>query len=414
MPHDRTATLIVGAGPYGLSLAAYCKAHRLDHVLVGEPMGFWRRHMPAGMQLRSTAEWHLDPQGDHTLLAYFDTRGGPPRGAGDPIALADYLGYADWFARQQGIRARPARLQCLERETRGRCRFLARFEDGRELQAEQVVVATAFGACRHLDEAHAALLKGHPFCHAQDTVDFAPFAGRSLLIVGGRQSAFEWAALAAEAGAAEVHVCHRHPSPAFEAADWRWVDPLLARLEACPGWYRRLPEAEKQDIAGRMWAIGRGRLEPWLAPRIARPEVQLWPCTEVVGAEPGASGRVVVSLSSGQRLPVHQVVLATGYRTEVRRLGFLERGGLLPALDTVGGYPVLSERFESTLAGLYFTNRFASRDFGGFFDFTAGCRAGARLLGAALLQQAPASACRVAARAEGPALPSPSTSKGRT
>ncbi len=33
----------------------------VDLLVVGEPMGFWRTHMPEGMLLRSGPDWHLDP-----------------------------------------------------------------------------------------------------------------------------------------------------------------------------------------------------------------------------------------------------------------------------------------------------------------------------------------------------------------
>jgi hypothetical protein len=81
------------------------------------------------------------------------------------------------------------------------------------------------------------------------------------------------------------------------------------------------------------------------------------------------------------------VLLATGYRVDVRRLPFLARGNLLPRLAVADGYPVLGDHFESTVPGLFFSNRFASRDFGHFFDFTAGTRVAARLIARALVER---------------------------
>jgi hypothetical protein len=64
-----------------------------------------------------------------------------------------------------------------------------------------------------------SLLFRGPHSHTCDLVDFAGLRGKRCLIVGGRQSAFEWAALIHEAGAAAVHVCYRHDTPAFKTAD---------------------------------------------------------------------------------------------------------------------------------------------------------------------------------------------------
>lgn len=44
---------IVGAGPYGLSLAAHLRDAGLSFRIFGKPMSTWRDHMPRGMHLKS-------------------------------------------------------------------------------------------------------------------------------------------------------------------------------------------------------------------------------------------------------------------------------------------------------------------------------------------------------------------------
>ena len=51
--------------------------------------------------------------------------------------------------------------------------------------------------------------------HTCDLVDFGAFAGARVLIVGGRQSAYEWAALISEHGAEHIDVVHRHATAAL-------------------------------------------------------------------------------------------------------------------------------------------------------------------------------------------------------
>ncbi len=377
---ERTSVLIIGAGPYGLALAAYCRAGGIDYVLVGEPMAFWQARMPAAMLLRSRSDWHLDPFERDTLDRYLLDQGLDLQAA-HPLTLERYLAYCAWFTQRAQVAAEPRRVTALALERPGR--FVAAFDDGTSLVAERVVVAAGWERCSNVPPELAALLPAGTFRHAQDASDFSACGGRAMLIVGGRQSAFEWAALAAEAGA-EVHLSYRHATPAFGPADWSWTNDLLALSEESPGWYRRLPQAERDAIAQRMWAIGRGQLEPWLAERIDRPEIHLWPHTRVTSGELRADGRVAVALDDGRRLVVDDVVLATGYKTDVARLEYLRHGGLLERIAVTGGYPDLSADFESSLPGLFFTNRFATKDFGGFYDFTAGCRASARTIGARL------------------------------
>ena len=42
-------TAIIGAGPYGLSLAAHLAAAGVDFRIFGAPLTSWRAHMPKGM-----------------------------------------------------------------------------------------------------------------------------------------------------------------------------------------------------------------------------------------------------------------------------------------------------------------------------------------------------------------------------
>jgi cation diffusion facilitator CzcD-associated flavoprotein CzcO len=385
MTKDSTKNLIIGAGPYGLSLSAFCEREGIDHMLAGEPMEFWKNQMPGKMLLRSTLDWHLDPFEKNTLRTYFFDVHGEEHDRPGPIALDNYLEYCRWFVKEAGIKPVSKRVASLSRSRDGAGRFVAAFNDGSKLLAERVVVTAGFGACKHVPQDYADTFPQHLLSHTQDIPDLDRLKRKSVLIIGGRQSAFEWAALAAESGAAAVHVCYRHASPSFAQADWSWVDALLDLSERCPGWYRKLSDDRKKSIARQMWDIGRGTLEPWLAARINRPEVTLWPQSRVAAAEIQDRQAAVVSLDNGHKIHADHVVLATGYKTDVRRLGFLERGGIFDDLSVTDGYPDLNEVFESNIPGLFFTNRFATRDFGGFFDFTAGCRASARMIGAAIL-----------------------------
>ena len=70
---------IVGAGPYGLSLAAHLKAAGVDFRIFGTPMEFWLNHMPKGMHLKSEgfASSLYDSGSKFTLEAYCKERGLP-------------------------------------------------------------------------------------------------------------------------------------------------------------------------------------------------------------------------------------------------------------------------------------------------------------------------------------------------
>ena len=49
---DDCEVAIVGAGPYGLAVAAHLRAANVSFRIFGDALSFWRNNMPAGMLLR--------------------------------------------------------------------------------------------------------------------------------------------------------------------------------------------------------------------------------------------------------------------------------------------------------------------------------------------------------------------------
>jgi thioredoxin reductase len=376
---DHTTFLIIGAGPFGLAMSAQAQALGMEHAVVGEPMSFWKEHMPAGMLLRSGCDWHLDPLERDTIERFLETRGESPSDV-EPLSLDFYLEYAAWFQNVKGIQTRRAHVTCLDHNG---CRFEARLDDSTVLTADRVLLALGFSSFAHIPDEFAAVIPAQRSSHSRDCAEPKRFAGRRVLIVGGRQSAFETAALLAEAGAAHVYVCHRHATPQFAASDWTWVEPLLDRMVGEPGWYRGLPPAERESLNRRFWEEGRLKLEPWLGPRVHRDSITIRPNTRIIGAEKNG-GSLQVQLDEGHTVEVDHVVYATGYQVDLERVSFLERGNLLARIERRDGFPVLDGSLQTTVPGLFMTSLPAARDFGLFFAFTAAARASARIVGRAL------------------------------
>ncbi|HEU5455395.1 MAG TPA: dimethylaniline monooxygenase, partial [Nocardioides sp.] len=94
---DHTDLLVIGAGPYAYSAAAYARDQGIGTRIVGRPMAFWRDQMPTDMYLRSGPDWHLDARGEDTFAAFFEDRGLDPADH-DPIPIDLFLDHTDWFA----------------------------------------------------------------------------------------------------------------------------------------------------------------------------------------------------------------------------------------------------------------------------------------------------------------------------
>ena len=369
-----TDLLIIGAGPFGLALAAQAKHDQIDHLIVGKAMDFWRRNMPRGMFLRSACDWHLDPLNIDTIESYLQTQNKTAKDV-EPLSLDFYLTYADWFQKRKQIEPLPLHIERLDRIDE---HFVATTSDDQLITADQVVLAPGFKHFTHVPDELKTKLGQYRFRHTCEFVDLEEAKGKRYLIIGGRQSAFEWAALLLEAGASQVHLSHRHASPAFSIADWSWVNPMVEQIAADPNWFRRLSPDEREEINHRLWAEGRLKVEPWLESRLADERVRVWPQTELSSCV--ANGDLTVTLSNGETFAVDEVVLATGYKVKIEQLPLLASGNLLANLETKNGFPVLDDHFETSVPGLFITSMPAAQDFGPFFGFTISVRTSAKLI----------------------------------
>jgi FAD-dependent urate hydroxylase len=210
-------------------------------------------------------------------------------------------------------------------------------------------------------------------------VRFGEMAGARVLIIGGRQSAYEWAALIREHGAARIDIVHRHEIPRFERVSWKFIDPHVEQTLSVRGYWRNLPRSEQEAIASRFWEVGRLTLEHWLTPRLDWEGISRWPGTEVVEVTHGAKERELrVMLSNSARLAVDRVVFASGYQVDLANIPYT--APVLGEVELADGFPVLDEAFQTTLDGLYITGFSATRDFGPFFGFVKGSPAAATLI----------------------------------
>ncbi len=383
---DNVNLLIIGAGPFGLALAAHAQHLGLRHVVVGKPMEFWKVNMPQGMLLRSACDWHLDPENIDTLEKFVALQGRTPAEV-EPLSREFYLTYTQWFQEQKHIETLPTYIQRLDYVNEPEARFRAITEDGQTLTASHVVIAVGFKYFRNFPADVIKTLPPGRYSHTCDLVDFSGLKGKRCLILGGRQSAFEWTALLNEAGAAAVHVSHRHDSPKFTSSDWSGVNGLVAAMVANPGWFRRLSQAEKEEVNYRLWAEGRLKVEPWLESRVLKDTVKIWPKTQVVACNELSDGALSVQLDNGETLTVDHIILATGYKVQIDAIPFLAQGNLLATLATHNGFPVLDEHFQTNIPGLFITSMPANQEFGPFFAFTISVRTSAKLIGQALVGQ---------------------------
>jgi FAD-dependent urate hydroxylase len=325
---------IVGAGPYGLSMAAHLSSKRVR--VFGEPMRTWRRLMPPDMIMRSTWERsNLSDPLERGRLADWAVETGRPRV--EPLPLRMFLEYSEWFRERFVKDVDEASVVNVEAARAGG--FHLRTSSGDELDARRLVVAVGVTPFPVLPDALRDVPE-HRLSYAVERQEFSPLAGQRVLLVGAGQTALESASLAIDAGAASVEIVARgpvrfHPDrqqlvswlpAAIRRRVWKLAYPIggfgppgVNLFALHPEWFAHLPERLQRPMARRMARAGGS---PWIRDAVVG-RAKITESTEVVGADAGSDGGVIVRLSDGTTREVDQVVAACGYRFTMDGLDFL-------------------------------------------------------------------------------------------
>ncbi|MBV8850253.1 MAG: NAD(P)/FAD-dependent oxidoreductase [Methylobacteriaceae bacterium] len=377
--------IVIGAGPYGLSVAAHLKARGIATHTFGEAMSFWRRHMPKGMKLRSP--WRatdLSDPGKALSLDLYATSRGLPRL--QPLPIDDFIGYGDWFQTNAVPDLDTRRIVRVGQAGNG---FIATTADGDKMTADSVVIATGLENHQITPEAFASA-PHELVSHTCEHDDLSGFAGKRVAIIGRGQSACETAALLSEAHAEAELICRgpvRWLGAGKYAAGWRkdihsqmaaWLEapsaigrfPLSWGVEV-PSALRLLPQETRDAFST---ACLRAAAAGWLKPRFGG--VRVTSGVEIVKAT-AKGGQMELKFDDGRIDTFDQVMLATGYKFDVANLGMLAPE-LRASIACRAGAPILSHGFESSMPGLFFAGASAVSSFGPLMRFIAGTSYAAR------------------------------------
>lgn len=392
---ERAPAVVVGAGPYGLASAAWLAGAGIPRRVFGDPMEAWHANMPEGMYLKSvpSASGISAPEPGYRFEDFRAARGLSPVGDTYPIPAEEFIAYGRWFQERRVPELEREKVRAV-RPVDGR--FAVTLDSGEEFLAGSVVMATG-----QVPFAYEPPELGGPFpaelvSHTSRHRDLARFAGQRVAVLGAGQSALESAALLHEAGARPL-VIARAPAVAFggpPATDQPSDRPRAVRLvkpgsALGPGWshvaccragavYRHLP----QRLRFRLLHTVLGPSGAWWLRERVEDRVPVL-CHRTVRSVGTDDGTVLLELAGidgrPETLHADHLMLATGYRVDVDRLGLLDPG-LRGRVRTSRGAPRLSSGFESSVPGLYFTGLAAAPTFGPVLRFVAGTGFAARKL----------------------------------
>ncbi|HEY1837747.1 MAG TPA: NAD(P)/FAD-dependent oxidoreductase [Rhizomicrobium sp.] len=398
---------IIGAGPYGLSVAAHLGARGVNYRIFGKPMDTWNAHMPKGMTLKSEgfASSLSSPARDSRIENFFAKHGIPFADQGIPVQLADYLAYTAHFRARFVPNVEEGMVTGLERASD---HFMLTLDSGEFVFARNVVMAVGVTWFAYTPDV-LAQLPSASVSHTYEHRDVSQFKGREVAIVGSGSSAIDTAHALQDAGASVRLIARApklsytsNPDPSEKLIDWlRHPSTTIGRgwgsfiSAEAPLLFYRLPRHLKDRvIASHMhpaagWFMREhveGRMPVSLGCALAKAQAK--------------DGRVALTLAdaNGQEetLGFDHIVAATGYRVDMGKVPFLSTG-LRDAIAPNGGSPEVSDSFETAVSGLYATGLTAMETFGPLMRFMVGSEFAAPRLASHLVRKVSRSGLRQAA-----------------
>ncbi|MEU0375174.1 NAD(P)-binding domain-containing protein [Streptomyces sp. NPDC006283] len=376
---------VIGAGPYGLSVAAHAAAAGMSMRIFGRTMASWRDHMPEGMFLKSEpwASDLSDPGGKYTLGDHAAVSGFEAR-HGRPLPIGTFTEYGTWFAEHA---VPPVDEQTVTQVTPSAGCFRVETAEGTRIRARTVALAVGVMPFRRVP-GPLGRLPADLCSHSSGSPDPSAFGDLDVTVVGAGQAALETATLLAEHGARPQLVART------DRIRWNTVpEPLeRGRLSALraphtglgAGWsnwaWAHAPGAVGRLPAGLRERLMDGALGPagawWLRDRYEQRVPELLGHS-LRGASVRDDGRVRLELRAADgrisTLDTGHVVAATGFTPDLDRLRLLDPG-LRLAIRRVGGSraPWLSAGFESSCPGLFFAGLLTAPTFGPAMRFVYG------------------------------------------
>ena len=392
-------TAIIGAGPYGLSIAAHFRQQGIPFRIFGRPMDSWLSHMPKGMMLKSDgfASDIYDPAQAFTLKQFCAEQGIEYGDTGVPVRLDTFTAYGLAFRQRMVPELEERMVVGLDRLPVG---FRLRLDDGEVFAARRVVLAVGITHFAYVPPELAQLpsrYQSHSFQH----YELDGFRGRNVVVIGGGASALDLAGLLRDAGAEVQLVARRqalnfHSGPGEKPSLWKQIrhprsglgPGLRSRFYSdAPAAFYYLPERLRLQIVRTAlgpsggWTIKEkvmGRVPLSLGCTPERAEVQNGNVHLHVQSVDGTKREIVTE----------HVIAATGYRVDLERLAFMSPE-VRARIKTVNGAPVLSASFESSMPGLYFAGVAAANSFGPVMRFAFGAGFAARTITRAMMKSLP-------------------------
>jgi lysine/ornithine N-monooxygenase len=385
----REEVVIVGAGPYGLSIGAHLNALGVRFRIFGTPMQTWKEHMPRGMLLKSDgfASNLSDPESSFTLEKYCEQKRITYDHTRVPVPLDVFVSYGTEFQKRFVQRLEEHQVVDIRQDPEG---YQIKLDNNEVVYSQKVVVAVGISHFQYVPPI-LSQLPPSLVSHSSALHDLEPLRGKNVTVVGAGASGLDLSALLHESGA-NVTLLSRNPEVHFHDAPGARARSVWSQMRHpssgigpglrsrfytdAPLLFHRLPQSLRMKIVkthlkpAAGWSMKErvhGRVPILLGYHIQKAEMQ----------NGGVSLAVSGQYNSHKEHSTDLVIAATGYKVDLRRLAFLS-SELLAQIRSVEHSPVLSLDFQSSVAGLYFVGVAAANSFGPVLRFAFGADFAAR------------------------------------
>ncbi len=346
-------------------------------------MASWRDHMLPLTTLKSLgfASNLYNAGTPFTLESFCKERGIPYAEASGSTTLGTFAAYGQEFQRRFVDTLEEVNVLSVERVPGG---FSVQTAAGERLQARRVVLAVGI---THFDYVPSLFqdISSERVSHSSQHSDLARFRGKKVAVIGGGASATDLAAQLQEEGH-EVHLIARRQTISFQPPTVLHRSVLTRvrkpRSGLGDGWrgrlcanhpmlFHALPANLRHSTVRRV----NGPSAVWTTREKLVGNVTMHLGT-VVERATEAADCVTLHLSTPERafdISFDHVIAATGYRVSLDRLPFLVPA-LRDQIATRHDSPVLTNQFETSVAGLHMVGLASAQSFGPLCRFAYGAK----------------------------------------
>ncbi|WP_029192529.1 NAD(P)-binding domain-containing protein [Paenibacillus harenae] len=365
--------IIIGAGPYGISLASYAVQQGLSYKLIGHPMDFWKTQMPQNMFIRTPYELVQFPHPRNKFsIQQFAKETGTP--LSDPLPRPVFVDYALWYAQRTGVAFTAELVIHVNKNAE---HFVVETDQGSSFEAQNVVVAAGVrhfkyipGLFRNLSSSLAS--------HTLGYTDFNLFKGKRVAVIGSGQSAWEAAALLHQAGAS-AELIYRRERPVYGGGKYQEIV-----LRSIGNIFFSLPHFIKKKLLH----IGTATVPiARFLRQYVEGKVNQHSGVTIEGVSE-ANGKAQLRLSNGRKDYFDHVIVASGYNINLDKLPFIGNN-LKQSISREEGhdvFPKLHASFESSVPGLYFAGPLSAHSHGPTFRFILGLKKTAETITFAIIK----------------------------